>query len=227
VSEGAKGRRRKASEDPAAAAPAAKKRAQGRPATEVVGRDAVLAAARKQIQELPPARVTISSIAREAGVDPALVRYYFGNREKLLLAVIDEMTMEPPAENPATIDPIDALVERIRSGLRFTRSAKNMHRLMIDELAHSASPEIRARQAELNQAAVAAYARIMARDGGERLKQVDPLFLFIAIVGVFDFFVSGQPVIGNLVPEGTDPDEFERKFEAFVIDMMLNGLRKR
>ena len=60
------------------------KRGKGRPAEQSVGRDTLLETAKRLIKVLPPARVTISLIAREAGVDPALVRYYFGDRSKLL-----------------------------------------------------------------------------------------------------------------------------------------------
>jgi hypothetical protein len=102
-----------------------------------------------------------------------------------------------------------------------------MHQLMIDELAGSKSAAVRERQAANNKAAVARYARIMERDGGRLLNQVDPLFLFIAMVGIFDFFVTAEPVIRNMAPEGADMDELSTKFEAFVIDLVLNGMLKR
>ena len=71
---------------------APKKRGQGRPVSgeNDVGRERLLAATEKLLRTMPPARVTIARIAQEAGVDPALVRYYFGNRAALLVAVVDE-----------------------------------------------------------------------------------------------------------------------------------------
>jgi TetR/AcrR family transcriptional regulator len=204
-----------------------KKRSQGRPSANAVGREAVLEAARKQLQELTPARVTISSIAREAGVDPALVRYYFGDREQLLLAVVDRILETVPQDGGEDAGPVEALTARIRGALKFTRSAKNMHQLMIDELAANKSASVRERQAANNRAAVAKYAEIMERDGGRLLNQVNPLFLFIALVGIFDFFTSAEPVIRNLQPEGADMEALSEEFEAFVIDLVLNGMLKR
>jgi TetR/AcrR family transcriptional regulator len=206
---------------------APKKRSQGRPSANVVGRETILEAARKQLQELAPARVTISSIAREAGVDPALVRYYFGDREQLLLAVIDRIVESLPNVGGEGVEPIEALKARIRGGLQFTRSAKNMHQLMIDELAANKSAAVRERQAANNKAAVAHYAKIMERDGGRQLNPADPLFLFIAVVGIFDFFVTAEPVIRNMAPEGTDMEELGKAFEEFVVDLVLNGMLKR
>ena len=204
-----------------------KKRAQGRPAVNVVGREGVLEAAKKLLHDLPPARVTISAIAREAGIDPALVRYYFGGRENLLLAVVDHMLAGVPRDVPPEADTIAMLEQRIRLTLAFTRSAKQMNRLMIDELASSKSPEVRKRQRMMNIAAAGVLEKLMDRDQGETLIRVDPIFLHIALIGVFDFFVLAQPLIRNLVPEGTDMEKLAHQFEDFVVRLVLDGLRKR
>ena len=83
-------------------------RSRGRPRTKqgAVGREAIVTSARKLLEKVQPHEATISSIARSAGVDPALVRYYFSSREELLLAVIEDIlanwaqTHPPPASGP-------------------------------------------------------------------------------------------------------------------------------
>jgi len=62
----------------------------------------ILAAARRAFAERGYARATIRGVAQEAGVDPALVHHYFGNKRQLF---IDAMAL--PA-NPA--DLIEGLV---------------------------------------------------------------------------------------------------------------------
>jgi AcrR family transcriptional regulator len=52
-------------------------------------RDAVLAAARTAFAERGFDGATIRGIAADAGVDPALVHHYFGNKDKLFLAAVD------------------------------------------------------------------------------------------------------------------------------------------
>ena len=42
-----------------------------------------------------------------------------------------------------------------------------------------------------------------------------------------DFFVSGAPLIELLVPEGTDMDQLYRQYEAFVTQLVLDGVRTR
>src|SRR6476620_7621008 len=66
------------------------KRKQGRPQkdTPAVGRETLIAATRKLMKVMPPAQITRLDIARAAGVDPALIRYYFGDKSKLIVAAV-------------------------------------------------------------------------------------------------------------------------------------------
>jgi AcrR family transcriptional regulator len=207
--------------------PEKSKRGAGRPTDSAVGREAVLETATRLLRELPPARVTVSLVAREAGVDPALVRYYFGDRSSLLLAVVDRMILSLPSQQSAGQDGAAALEARITDASRFTRSAKNMHRLMVDELSDAKSADVRDRLRAMNLRALDLFDDLFRRDGGEELRRVDPLFLHLMLIGIFDFFVSAQPVVRNIAPKEADMEDLASAFEAFVIDVVLNGIRKR
>lgn len=204
------------------------KRKQGRPLATAAGagREGVLAAAIRLLQTLPPNQVTIIAIAREAGVDPALIRYYFGNREALLLAAVKRLT-QAGDPLPGTDQPLNALREQIRRAFRFTRSAKYMQRLMIEELDSASSPEVLDQVREYNLIPVEFYEQIASSDNGKELAPFDALFLHLAVIGISDFFVSGAPLVRLLAPAGTDLAELDRKYEAFVTQLLLNGLRKR
>lgn len=204
-----------------------KKRGKGRPADNTVGREAVLATAKRLIKEHPPARVTISLIAREANVDPALVRYYFGDRSNLLLAVAESMLNDSPRPEAGSLEPLEAIEQSIRRTARFTSSTKHIHRLMVDELADAKSVETGRHLGELNRRAVKALDELMERDAGATLRKVDPAFLHVALLGLFDFFVSAEPVVRQLAPEGADMKALSAAYEDFVADLLLNGLKTR
>lgn len=204
-----------------------RRRRQGRPSGKAVGRETVLSKAIRLVQELPPSRVTISSVARAAGVDPSLIRYYFGTRENLLLAVVDRLIAGAPKESVPGATPLEFLESSIRNTAHFTRSTRHVHRLMVDELADSKSAEVRQRQGEMNRRAVDSFRQQFEEDRGRELRAVNPLFLHLALVGLFDFYVSAQPVVRNLVPPDTDLEQLGRNFEDFVVDLILNGVRKR
>lgn len=56
----------------------------GRPRGASDLREGILGAARRQFSEDGFANTSVRSVAREAGVDPGLVRHYFGSKEGLL-----------------------------------------------------------------------------------------------------------------------------------------------
>ncbi|MBU0554910.1 MAG: TetR/AcrR family transcriptional regulator [Alphaproteobacteria bacterium] len=203
-----------------------RKRGQGRPAENVVGREAVLETARRLVKEHPPARISIAMIAREAGVDPALVRYYFKDRSNLLLAVATSMMDDLPyaARDPR---PADKVIENnIRRSALFTRSNRHIHRLMVDELADAKASDVSERLGEMNREAVAWLGEVLARDASS-VRKVDPALLHVAILGLFDFFATAEPVVRQLFPDDTDPDELAARYEEFVVDLLMNGLRSR
>lgn len=207
----------------------AARRGKGRPTASGsgVGRDALISAARELLQELPPAQVTSTAIARRANADPALVRYYFGNRENLLFEVASQIGNETNRPPPDEGDPIELLAEMVHSTFKFTRSAKHMQRLMIEELDSASSPEVRERMREWNRVPVSYYAKLRELDSERRLRDFDPLFMYLAVVGISDFFASGAPLIELLVPPGTDMVELGQRYEAFVVRLVLDGLKAR
>lgn len=203
------------------------KRGKGRPADNSVGRDALLETTKRLIKDLPPARVTVSLIAREAGVDPALVRYYFGDRSNLLMAVAESMLADSSRSELDPLEPLAAMEQIIRRTAHFTSSTKHIHRLMVDELAAAKSTAIGEHLGELNRGAVNDLGQLMVRDGATGVRQVDAAFLHLALLGLFDFFASAEPVIRQLVPPGTDMKRLASDYEDFVVDLLLDGLRKQ
>jgi len=201
-----------------------RKRGQGRPTDGGVGRQAIIDSVKKLLREMAPASITISLVAREAGVDPALVRYYFQDRSNLLMEVVNDLLQGVPTEPQNLANPEAAIVERIHQAHKFTRSAQQMQRLMIDELANSKSEEVRQKHREINLRAIAIYRSLLAGDGGTRLRQVNPMFLYFTVVGIFDFFVSAEPMVRLVTPPETDMDELGSEFTDFVVDLLLNGL---
>jgi TetR/AcrR family transcriptional regulator len=212
------------------ASPQKPRRNPGRPNAADAGdaKEAILRAASRLLKDNLPAQVTNSMIAREAGADPALIRYYFGDRSSLFMAVAEDLmnTVREPAPD-APMDAKRFLEWRVGGTMRFARSARSMQRLMVDELAESPSPEVREAVRQRNAGLVARYAEILEKQIGDEIVDVDPLFLHAAILGVCEFFTAAQAVVLPLAEPGTDPKELADRYQEFVVDLFLNGLRKR
>jgi len=207
-----------------------RKRKRGRPqaSEEGVGREGIIAAARALIETLLPHRVTIVMIAAKAGVDPALVRYYFSSREELFLAVAENIVTTWVATHPqAQAAPAEKLAAVVSDMVDFARSVRSMQRLMIDECAEAKSPQVRQRILELNSLAVQGYSRLFDQKLAEPLEPVDPLFAYVAIIGMSEFFAAAQSMIVPLLPQKIGADELAERYKGFLVKMVLDGLRPR
>ena len=206
-----------------------KRRGQGRPVSgkNDVGRERLLATTEKLLRNMPPARVTVLRVAQEAQVDPALVRYYFGNRTALLVAVVDRVTAHALHGVQQLDEPLVALADHIGKTVQFVRSANFMHRLMIDELTQAGTKASRARVRAMNLDLVKFYRKLLRSDRGRELVATDPLFLHLAVLGASDFFSSAEPLIRELLPDGTDMEQMTVGFQKFLVKLVLDGLRRR
>jgi AcrR family transcriptional regulator len=89
------------------------RRGPGRPADGGDRRTAILSAAREQFAATGYAAASVRGIARQAGVDPALVHHYFGTKEQVFVAAM-ELPFQPGEMLPQVLagDP-DGLGERL------------------------------------------------------------------------------------------------------------------
>lgn len=72
--------------------PASEKRARGRPARHaMVDPDALLKSARQVFARLGFEATSVREIARDAGVDPALMTHHFGSKTALWIAVVEQI----------------------------------------------------------------------------------------------------------------------------------------
>jgi DNA-binding transcriptional regulator YbjK len=74
----------------------------------------ILAAAREAFAQRGYDGATIRQIATSAGVDPALVHHYFGNKEQLFAATIN-FPMVQPDGTTKFVDRSDELVKKLKA----------------------------------------------------------------------------------------------------------------
>lgn len=196
-----------------------------------VGREAIITRACDLLTRMRPSQVTRAALAREAGVDPSLIRYYFRNRSTLLLGAVERLTAQFLAmveKDSPSAAPDELLTARVKSLLRLTFNNPNFHQLIVDEVASMHTPAARALLRGLTDRGLSAYGSIVqsgAADGS--MRAVDPRFLFIAIIGMTHFFVSGAPIVRLVVGEGGDDEVLVERYGEFLCDLLLRGLAPR
>jgi len=98
-----------------------------------------------------------------------------------------------------------------------------MQRLMVEELGSAKSPEIRARLSAMNGVAITNMANII-NDGAEDADPIKPLFLFIALIGMVEFFVAAEPMIVPQIPSNVDFDTLTDQYTDFVSRLLVGAL---
>jgi TetR/AcrR family transcriptional regulator len=211
-----------------------RRRGIGRPptgATHAVGREALITKACELLTRLPPSEVTRAAVARSMGVDPSLIRYYFRDRATLLLAAVERLTKQFVADveddkRKSDANAPDRLRARLTSLLRLNFTYPHFHQLIVDEVSSMNSTAARELLERLTARGLDSYRGIMqagVKDGS--LRDVNIRFLFIAIIGMTHFFVSGAPIVRIAVGEDAYNEGLMEQYGKFLCDILLHGLQ--
>ncbi len=183
-------------------APARRSRRPGRP-TESEGelREHLLDAALNRFAKEGIRAAALKDIAREAGATPALVHYYFGNKDQLVAAVIEERLMPVLAELRASLAGMDGeanqLVRSFVQGLHavvarhpwlpviWVREILTEGGVLRDLMIGRIAPMI-------PQALAARLAQAQSRR--ELNPDLDPRLLVVSLVGLTLFPLAAEPI---------------------------------
>lgn len=210
-----------------------RRRRQGRPikGAPTVGRDKLVAAMRQLMRTMRPDQITRLDVSRAAGVDPALIRYYFGDKS----ALADEAVLQAGAELRARTSKSYAegtsARERIRQRifvlLETLYADPSLHHLIIEHIIHNKSEQARGIREEFIYRSCDELAAVIKEGvaSGELLN-VNPRHLFLATVGACSFPMGERALFSELMG-GPTTDRDLRAYAQFVSDVFLDGLVTR
>lgn len=206
-----------------------RKRGKGRPqqAGDAVGRERILEFAADFLRQHSLAELTTAGVAKAAGVDPALVRYYFGTKEGLLTELVSKLTEERTTAGLRFLSDTSPIEERFKRRVKamLDANADNpvYHELLVARIFKRDDPAAQMVLDDLARRATHLANKLIA-DGG--LRPVDPAFLHIMLVGACSFFITSRPFVDVLRQKKTT-DRTLDAYAEFVVDVLLQGLRPR
>ena len=176
----------------------------------------------------PPAQITRLDIARAAGVDPALIRYYFGDKSQLIVAAALQAGRElrdrhlVHAGKPGS--PSEKLRRRIAVLLETLFEDPSLHHLIIERIIHGKSKPAREFRHEMVFGSCNVLAGIIEEGvaSGE-LRRVNPRHLFLAIIGACSYPMAERALFADLVGEEPTRAHLDA-YTDFVAELFLNGL---
>lgn len=213
-----------------------RRRGIGRPpaaGSQVVGREALISRTCELLSLLPPNRITRAEVARHMGVDPSLIRYYFRDRSMLLLAAVEKLSAEfnrirDLEMQQADPGPEGRLRARVSALLKFEIAYPFFHRLLVDEFMNTQSPAPARFMHDVTAKSLQAYEAMIESGVRERVFQrVDSAFLFMAVIGMCEFFVKAAPILRIALGKDFDERAIGARYGEFICDLLLNGLKLR
>ena len=212
-------------------APHAISAAQATQSAQSVTAAKLLKAAGELMTERNSIDISLSELARKSGINAALVKYHFGNKEGLLLALLVR-------DSQSEIDNLDYLMRRpispteklrlhiggiIKAYHRFPYLNRLIHRLLYESNEKSAKEVSRffARP-------VFEFQRKLLEEGvaaGE-FRKVDPMLFYISLIGACDHLFHGRTAVSPVLKIGAVTDEVRRRYVTHMTELICGGILK-
>jgi AcrR family transcriptional regulator len=202
------------------------------PAAKNTTAEKLLVAASELMIERSSIEVSLSDIAQKSGVNAALVKYHFGNKDGLLLALLardaaTEMTqLEYLLSQP--IAPTAKLKLHIAGIIRAYHQFPYMNRL-IHCLLHESSAEAADEVSKFFVAPLLDFHRRLLAEGiaaGE-FRNIDPVLFYTSLIGACDHLFFGRHAMSRAIGVGPVTDEVCRQYILHMETLVCGGILKK
>ena len=208
------------------------RRGQGRPRTsdKIDGAEQLLAAARQLLLTTHPDQITQTMVAKQAGVDPRLVRYYFGNMDNLLFDLAKSMMKEIETRMSAASNVegsvFDKIKTRINALLQWYIEVPMFWPLILDRVYLAEDDEATSLRRSFNRSSYSRLEAIILKGIDEDLirKEIDPRFLYLFLIGACEILVTGRP-ISDILFSQLEQETLEESYADFLTGIVMRGLR--
>jgi AcrR family transcriptional regulator len=191
----------------------------------------LLKAAGELMTERNSIDISLSELARKSGINAALVKYHFGNKDGLLLALLAR-------DSQSEIENLDYLLRQpispteklklhiagiIKAYHRFPYLNRLIHRLLY-ESNETAAKEV----SRFFARPVFEFQRRVLDEGVEagEFRKVDPMLFYVSLIGACDHLFHGRTAMSPALGIGGVTDEVRRRYVAHMTELICGGILK-
>lgn len=191
----------------------------------------LLEAAGELMTERNSIDISLSELAKKSGINAALVKYHFGSKDGLLMALLARDSRSE-IENlgylmQQPISPTEKLKLHIAGVIkayhRFPYLNRLIHRLLYESSEKSAKEVSRffARP-------VFEFQRKLLEDGAAagEFRKVDPMMFYISLIGACDHLFHGRTAMSPALGGGVT-EEVRRRYVAHMTELICGGILKQ
>jgi len=174
---------------------------------------------------------SFSEIEKRSGLNSALIKYYFGNKDGLLLALLErDAKLEMDAlKHLITMDLTadEKLRIHIRGILNAFHRSPYLNRLIHYMIENGSGRSGKLLKEIYINPMVEAYRKIVAQGVEEgTFRPVNAELLYCSLVGSCDYIFSSINIIPQIFNESEITEELKQRYLAHLIDLTLLGVRR-
>ncbi len=195
-------------------------------------RERIVDAAVAEFAEQGFAGARVDAIALRAGINKRMLYAYVGNKRALWLAALERVyegkRQEEQTLNLQRLPPTEAMQLLIRFNFRYHTEHPEFLAMLNDEnLQRGQNLRESHRITELYSPLLTLISEVLARGQKEKVfrRNVDPMQLYISMVGLGYFFCSNQHTLSAIFARPLDSAEEVLTREQHIVDVILGFLR--
>ncbi len=197
-----------------------------------VSRGLLLDATDALLSERTTLDVSLSEIANRSGLNSALIKYYFGNKEGLLVSLLERHAEQQMGALKHLVRMKISADEKLRihiSGIINAYYRSPYLNRLIHHIIELGQPESSKRVIDIFvKPMLSAYEEIIAqgvRDG--IFMDVDPRLLYYSLVGACEHIFLSANLFARVLHERVLNEDVKQRYIAHVRDLLLRGLMIR